>query len=101
MKMYVLLRSDLHPTYASVQAGHALADFILMGNNGKAPEQWGNGTLVYLNGGTLRAMTETLEMIKKIPNLPYQAFKEPDLGDQLTAIAVYCDGYIFKDFKTF
>lgn len=101
MKMYVLLRSDLHPTYASVQAGHALADFILMGNNGNIAEHWGNGTLIYLNGGTLRSMTDTLERLSKIPNLPIQAFREPDLQDQLTAIAVYCDGYIFKDFKTF
>jgi len=29
MKMYILIRKDLTPTYRAVQGGHALAAFLL------------------------------------------------------------------------
>jgi hypothetical protein len=43
-KLYVLVRKDLPKNYQAVQAGHAVAEYLL-----KNPKtKWNNGTLVYL-----------------------------------------------------
>ena len=44
MKLYVLIDSGLGPAQKAVQAGHAVAEYLL--NN---PNQWKNETLVYLD----------------------------------------------------
>ena len=43
-KMYVVTRKDLSPEQQAVQAGHALAEFLLQ----QSDYEWDNGTLVYL-----------------------------------------------------
>lgn len=42
-KLYVVTRSDLTKSQQAVQAGHALAEFLLTQKT-----TWDNGTLVYL-----------------------------------------------------
>lgn len=78
--LYVLVRGDLSKSSQAVQAGHAVAQFVL-----HKTSQWKNGTLVYLKApneeyleGVLRE-TETEQVVE---------FREPDLGNSLTAVAI-------------
>lgn len=95
--MYVLVRLDLSETYRLVQGSHALAQLAL--NAPTAFQMWGNSTIVYLGVRglkDLRIWREKLEA-EKLCAVP---FFEPDLDDQLTAIACYNTGEIFKGLKT-
>jgi hypothetical protein len=100
-RMYVIIRGDLHPTYAMVQGSHALAQFAL-----KRPDtfkKWNNSYLIFLK------VFNYYELLKEMSRLSYYRtngshkkfleniktmaiFKEPDLDNQLTAIAIYDDG---------
>ncbi len=81
-KMYVLVRKDLAGSQPAVQAGHALAEFLLNHEN----HGWDNGTLIYLS---VKNEDELLDWGYKLATLdvPFSSFTEPDIGDQTTAIA--------------
>ena len=85
--MYVLVRKDLDITYRGVQGIHAVA-----ANKSK----WHNETLIQLSVRNLMELehwTWKLDRAKK----HWVGFKEPDLRDQLTAIACVDTGEIFKN----
>jgi hypothetical protein len=93
MKMYVLTRRDLSIPQQAVQAGHAVAELILRG----PPLGW-DGTLIYLgveNEEMLSIWCSKLDVRQK----SYIKFREPDIGNQLTAIACLDDGKIFSRLK--
>lgn len=93
-KMYVLVRNDLSETYRLVQGCHALAEYALgFPENFKT---WNNSTIVFLK---VRNLLELKTWHFKLGSKEHICFKEPDLEDQLTAIACYDDGHIFKDLK--
>ena len=92
-KMYVLVRNDLPPVYRAVQGGHALAEFML--KHPTQAQEWGNHTLIYLgvkDEEELRLWGEKITYRET----PWEGFKEPDIGNQLTAIACYSDGKMFS-----
>lgn len=76
-KLYVIVRRDISPSQQAVQAGHAVAQFCLM-----KPMQWTNGTLVYLG---VKSEIQLLNWIRKLDECVI--FREPDIGNQITAIA--------------
>lgn len=81
MKMYVLVRDDLSKSQQAVQAGHALAQFMI-----EHPfSGWKNGTLVYLKLPKEDLTAYLHEWKKQIKHI--SEFKEPDLNDELTAFA--------------
>jgi len=85
------VRKDLHPSVQAVQAGHALAEFLL--NNDR--KTWDNGTLVYLRVKNENHLRDWMYKLDE-NDVPYSSFVEPDIGDQLTAIATLGKGDIFK-----
>jgi len=94
MKMYVLVRRDLTTSQQAVQAGHALAKYMWetpIGITG----QWANGTLVYLgveNEKHLKKWRDKLEHSE----MYFHEWREPDMDNQLTAVAAYGNGRVLK-----
>lgn len=92
-KLYVLCDSALKPIYAAVQGGHAVAQYMMQ--TIIDPTAWKNSTIVYLSCN----IKETKEMLDNI-GLKYTIWREPDLDNAITAIAIYNKGNIFKNLKT-
>ncbi len=84
MKLYVIVRGDLSKCQQAVQAGHALAEWLL---RNQPQRDWKNGTLVYLKVRNLDSLTELKQSLDKFMQFPI-AFREPDIGDEMTAIAI-------------
>ena len=83
MKLYVIVRNDLTPAQKAVQAGHAATDWII--DNAPQVAKW-NKTLVYL---TAKDMHNLLHIKQRLDykDIKYTAFYEPDIGNEITAIA--------------
>lgn len=95
-KMYVLVRNDLSNSYKFVQGVHAVAHFSL-----KFPEtfaQWNNNTIAILGVRNLKELKEYLLILNE-SNEYYASFSEEDLDNQLTSIACYSTGELFKNLK--
>lgn len=80
-KLYVLIDQKLDAVYGCVQGGHAVAQWLLEHPN----QEWNNSYLIYLYADLV--------------NKDYSSFYEPDLNNQLTAIALQDDGRMFKKLK--
>jgi hypothetical protein len=94
-KMYVLVRKDLSETYRMVQGAHALAQYGL--EHPSEFNTWHNSTIVFLGIRNYRDLKEIYcQLLKK---KVISAFFEPDLDNQLTAIACYDSGEIFEKFE--
>ena len=87
MKLYVIVRKDLTPSQSAVQAGHALAAYLL---HGSFLRRWQNETLIYLGVKGLKQL-ENLKHKFKYDGIKYVEFKEPDLDNETTAIATDID----------
>jgi len=95
-KMYVLVRLDLQEKFCIVQGSHALAQYAI--NFPALFLEWGNSTIVFLgvrNLKELRKWETSLGETQKI----FSIFKEPDLDNQLTGIACFDTGEMFKNLK--
>lgn len=89
-KMYVIVRNDMSAGQKAVQAGHALAEWMLHDN-----ESWKNRTLVYLTARNECHLKSIMQKLR-FKQIEYTSFQEPDIGFETTAIATYGDGKQFK-----
>ena len=92
MKLFVTVRKDLSSSQQAVQAGHAVAEYML---HGLSFRRWKNQTLIYLGVKGLRQL-ENLKMKLEINDIPFVEFREPDLDNEITAIASDIECNIFK-----
>jgi len=83
--LYVIVRKDLPKSSAAVQAGHAVAKFVFEHGSHIS---WKNGTLVYL---TVPNKMQLLHVKGELGDKLISEFEEPDLDNELTAIAVLGD----------
>ena len=76
----------------SVQAGHAVAEWLLN------DQSWQNKTLIYLKVEDEKELTNWANKLED-QGIKYFLFKEPDIGNQGTALSCYTDNKIFKKLK--
>lgn len=90
-KLYVLIDEKLEKVYGCVQGGHAVAQWLL---DNQGNQDWNNQYLIYLS-------TDIEKWVFKLENknLDFSVFYEPDLGNRATALAIYCDGSLFRNLK--
>jgi peptidyl-tRNA hydrolase len=87
MKLYVIVRSDIAPGLQIAQSGHALVAF--QHEHAAVYEQWHreSNNLVCLAAASKEELAKlAYDLHNKA--VPVALFREPDLGDELTAIAV-------------
>jgi len=94
MKLYVIVRKDLSVSQRAVQAGHVVAQFCL----DRPFSRWKNGTLIYLGIKNLRQLEKLMKQLS-YNNIKYIEFREPDIGNQVTAIATDQHYEIFDEMK--
>ena len=80
--MFVIVRKDLTDSQRAVQGGHALAEFLLHGPS----TNWSNGTLIYLGVKGLKQL-HTLKRKFDNEHISYSMFVEPDMNNEITALA--------------
>lgn len=90
-RLYVLTRADLSKGQQAVQAGHAVAEWVL-----RNPQAWQNEFLIYLKVPSEDHLHEwSIKLQEK--GHPYIVFREPDLENQVTALATVSDGKFFSN----
>ena len=85
-KLYVLVDKSLKPIYGCVQGGHAVAQWLIEHRSG-----WNNEYLIYLSADVNRWKKKLSEMF-----IDFTEFKEPDLGNKTTSLAVLGHDNLFK-----
>ena len=89
-RLYVLIDNNLDSIYGCVQGGHVVAQWLLNHPN----QDWNNSYLIYVSAD-ISKWKEKLDILK----IDYTEFKEPDLNNQVTALAVLNNDKMFKNLK--
>lgn len=86
-KLVIITRRDLNPGYQAVQSSHAGIDF--QHQYPEIAKQWNTESnyLILLSVADEKQLLLYLEKFKHY-NLKTTIFREPDIGNQITAIAV-------------
>jgi peptidyl-tRNA hydrolase len=95
-KLFVIVRRDLTPAQQAVQAGHAVAEYLLSFYSSR--EEWRNGTLVYLGVKNEKELEKWIFRLH-LKEAPCVVFMEPDLNDEKTAIASIYDESFFRNLQ--
>ena len=85
-KLYVLIDESLDTVYGCVQGGHAVAQWLIEHNQG-----WRNEYLIYLSAVVKKWKTKLSQF-----GIDYTEFKEPDLDNKTTSLAVLGHDNLFK-----
>jgi len=91
MKLYIVVRSDISPGLQAAQSCHALRLFVE--ENPEIDKDWyeNSNNLVVLQAPSKEELARIAYELT-VQDVALSMFKEPDLGDELTAIAVAPEG---------
>jgi len=92
-----ITRQDLEPGYQLVQTAHAVADFCY--EHPHIARQWKqeSNSIITLSTKNEASLTDLYQRLKQVTQ-HITAFHEPDIQDQMTAIAVYATPEIRKKY---
>jgi len=90
--LYVIVRNDLSRSQKTVQAIHASAEYLLY----EDVYNWDNGTVVCLKVRNEEELLELEERIRSM-SIPYRSFREPDTGNDMTALALVGEKNLFRE----
>jgi hypothetical protein len=101
MKLYIISRSDLGLIHQAIQSGHVVAQWCL-----EHPQNdWQNKTLIYLQVSNKKQLVMLRDFLRFECDYEVSEFIEPDIGYQVTAIAVLKlpsdDDYPFRKLKLY
>src|SRR4051812_25639052 len=101
-RLYVLCRRDLPPAARTVQSCHAVAHFVLRHAGDCGVREWADShrTIVVLGVDGERELTAwAFELAAR--GVLCEAFEEPDLGGETTALAVHphADRRLFRGLR--
>jgi len=96
-RLYGLVPYNLSPIQQGIQFSHGLMEYALLTKDFDKPFNfldWAENdkTVIILNGGTTNTNIDKLGTLNQhvmsleMMGIKYATFKEPDLGDQLTAV---------------
>jgi hypothetical protein len=89
-RLYVLIDKELDSIYGCVQGGHVVAEWLL-----KHPQQdWNNSYLIYVSAD-VSMWKEKLDILE----IDYTEFREPDLNNKVTALAILNNDRLFKKLR--
>lgn len=99
-KMYTFVLRQLSPLDKGIQSAHAVVEYCDKYRDEKNCSDWisQDKTLIVLNGGTSEDLKEIKSKLEEF-GLPYSEFKEPDLENITTAIAVCLNEVYWNDEK--
>lgn len=80
-KLYVVVSRDMKASQRAIQAGHAVADFVIRNPN----SEWRGHSLVYLKVDT----EDELERLLMVDGADIGYFREPYWDNKLTAVALF------------
>ena len=89
-RLYVLIDNKLDSIYGCVQGGHVVAQWLLNHPN----QDWNNSYLIYVSAD-ISKWKERLDILE----IDYTEFREPDLNNQVTALAILNNDKMFKNLK--
>ena len=108
-RLYGFVPYNLSPIQQGIQFGHAVQEYnnmMIVSNSlddRRAFDLWrlNDKTFIILNGGTTNSNPERFGTLNKHlvelgdTYIPFASFREPDLGDQLTAFVFLVDDRVF------
>lgn len=86
-KLTIITRKDLKPGYQLVQSVHAAIEFIFQYPEESLTWHFKSNHLACLSVNNESCLLELIEKLK-ISNIKYSIFKEPDIDNEITAIAI-------------
>ena len=88
--LYIIVRKDLSSSQIAVQAGHAVAEYVL-----DNPQIWRNETLIYLGVKNLYQLEKWMNKLSDA-EIKFTTWREPDINNEVTAIASTGSSEAFK-----
>lgn len=84
-KIYLVTHAHLSPGYQTAQTAHVIAEWAI--KNPEKAQKWDikSGSLICLETPDAETLTNLTTEATKL-NIPFTIFREPDIGDEITAV---------------